>query len=669
VNSTVSNGRWADYRGEFVHNLPSGDVSMRFESLNGLSTNGNFLDDIQVELAPVVEFAGATITSPENTATPPAINITLVGVVPAGGMNLALTVAATSTATIGVDYTINGQSNPSFNVFVPAGDYQGGLTIPVPVQITNDTIAEGDELFSVTLQPSPTDAYRVLSTTACGGNAIGSANYTIIDDDIELRLQKNWVNATVADQAQLSTSGLTNNINFISTANSANTSDLSASVNVHPNETATLAELLVNTNQMTYSASQWSCIGGGNLVGNQISFSNADLGQDITCRITNTALPLIHISGRVFEDNSGTTAMAANAYNGTQETGEQGIVGSSVQLTNCGVDVIATTQTDAAGGYQFAVQSSSLSSPNFCIRQTNLVGYTSVSGSTGYARATDTITLANTGATDYANHNFGDARLNLILTTDGQQTTIAGGTVNYTHILRSTAVLDVGAFVTNSAENPQLGWTTVLYRDDNCNGVIDSNESALSASVGQLLPNQDYCVVQRVNAPAQASGGAQHVAHLTASYSATLQDGGTVTGDSNTRHDTTVISTSSLIMSKQVRVVANCPSTATDSTLFSDRNQAKNGDFLEYEILYRNVGTRNLSQVRVRDAVPSGTLFKSAHCEDTPASAICQLETQPALDSQQGELSWLVTNTVPPAQQGTVRFCVQVPPLIEPPIH
>jgi uncharacterized repeat protein (TIGR01451 family) len=255
------------------------------------------------------------------------------------------------------------------------------------------------------------------------------------------------------------------------------------------------------------------------------------------------------------------------------------------------------------------------------------------------------------------------------LTTDGQQTTTASGTVSYPHILRSTAVLDVGAFETNITETPQSGWAALLYRDTNCNAVIDPTESALSSTaVGQLLPNQDYCVVQRVNAPAQASAGAQHVASLSASYQVVLQDGSTITGNSNSRQDITLISNASLIMSKQVRVVADCATTSLDNTSFSERNQARNGDFLEYQIAYRNTGTRNLSQVRVRDSLPTGTLFKSAQCGQTPENSSCQIVEQPTVNAAQGNLNWLITGPVPPAQKGMVHFCVQIPALAEPPL-
>jgi len=387
-----------------------------------------------------------------------------------------------------------------------------------------------------------------------------------------------------------------------------------------------------------------------------------------TASDTDTVNGLVNISGRVFIDNSGTTAIAANAYNGIQDAGEIGIAGSTVELNNCAGTVIATTQTDGAGGYSFGVLLNQISAPNFCITQTNLAGYTSVSGTAGYVRATDTITVANTGMLSYTDYNFGDARLNLVLTTDGQQTTTPSGTVSYPHILRSESVLNVGLLATVSVENPTLGWTTVLYRDNNCNGMIDAGEQPLTSAIGVLLPDQEICVVQRVNAPSTASAGAQHVATLSASYTATVQDSGVLSGSSNTRTDTTLVGTAGLDMRKQVRVVASCPSTGADIAAFADRNTAKNGDFLEYEIIYTNRSTRNLSEVRVRDFVPSNSLFKAASCQSTPAGSSCAVNSQPAVDAS-GEVSWLISGPVAPSATGRVRFCVQVPPLAEPPIQ
>jgi uncharacterized repeat protein (TIGR01451 family) len=378
---------------------------------------------------------------------------------------------------------------------------------------------------------------------------------------------------------------------------------------------------------------------------------------------TDTVIPSVSISGRVFTDNSGTTGLASNAYNATQEAGEVGLANSTIRLTNCAGSTIDITKTNAVGDYAFAVLQSQLSSP-FCIEQDNLAGYTSVSGTTGYARATDTITVSNTGALSYSNHNFGDARLGLILTSDGQQTTTPGGTVSYPHILRAESVL-TPTLTTSTTQQPNNAadqlWTTVLYRDSNCNGVIDPSETPVG-SLGTLLPNQDICVVQRVNAPTNASNGAQHVASLSASYVATVQGGAVLSGNSDTRKDTTLVGTGGLDMSKQVRVVSSCPSGDNSNTGFATQNSAKNGQFLEYQILYKNRSTRNLSEVVIRDVSPTNTLFKSAQCQVTPAGSSCAVEAMPVVDST-GDLRWRTTGPVAPNAEGSVRFCVQVPPL------
>jgi uncharacterized repeat protein (TIGR01451 family) len=376
----------------------------------------------------------------------------------------------------------------------------------------------------------------------------------------------------------------------------------------------------------------------------------------------------VSIAGRVFTDNSGTTGNASNAYNSVQDAGEVGLAAVTVQLTNCSNTILASTKTDALGDYTFNVLQNSLSAPNFCVVEQNGVGYTSVSGTSGYSRSADSITLAKTAATSYSGHNFGDARLGLMLTSDGQQTTTPAGTVSYAHTLTTEAVL-TPTFATTTSQQPNnaadQSWTTLLYLDNNCNGQVDGSEAPVG-TLPTLLPNQSVCVVQRVNAPASASNGAQHVASLSASYVATVQGGATLNGNSQTRTDTTLVGTAGLDMTKQVRVVSSCPSNDSSSTGFVARNTAKNGDFLEYEIIYTNRSARNLSEVVVRDAVPSTALFKSALCMSTPSGAACAVGSTPAVNAN-GTLRWNITGPVAPNAQGRVRFCVQVPALAEGP--
>jgi uncharacterized repeat protein (TIGR01451 family) len=373
----------------------------------------------------------------------------------------------------------------------------------------------------------------------------------------------------------------------------------------------------------------------------------------------------VQITGRVFVDNSGTTGLAAHAYNGIQDDpSEVGLSGSAIDLTNCANQVIASSISNAAGDYAFDVSSSVLSSPHFCLVQHNVAGYQSVSGSVGYDRTTDTLTLSNTGANSYSGTRFGDAKLGLVLNSNGQQTAVAGGTVNYAHVLTTDAVVSPTPVTSNGIESPaDLGWTSLLYRDNNCNNTIDVDDLPLT-SLPQMRPIDRICVIQRVNVPAAASNGAQYISTLSASFTTLIQDGSLITGSSNTNTDTTIVGTARLDMQKQVRRVVNCQSPLTGLDAFSSHNTAHNGDYLEYQITYLNQSNKNMSQIRIHDAIPSNALFQSMTCGQTPTAASCTIETQPAINTN-GAVSWLITGPIVPAAQGDVKFCVQIKPLAE----
>lgn len=294
-------------------------------------------------------------------------------------------------------------------------------------------------------------------------------------------------------------------------------------------------------------------------------------------------------------------------------------------------------------------------------QQTNLQDYSSVSGSSGYDRASDTITINNTGAASYANQNFGDARLKLVLTQSGQQTITAGVVADYPHTLQAQSVMTLTALnpAVNSQPTASTGqiWQNLIYNDPNCNGKVDAGETLLANNLPlTLLPNTRTCIVQRVLAPANSSAGAQNFSQLQANYSVGLANPAqTINASSNQQADTTLIGSAGLDMAKAVRVVNTCPSTAADTAAFSTNNKAAAGNYLEYEITYRNNSTKNLVDVKLRDSVPFGTIYKSSTCNSVPNAMSCNA-TQ-----TNDSLLWQMTGTLPPAVSGKVRFCVQVP--------
>ncbi len=488
-----------------------------------------------------------------------------------------------------------------------------------------------------------------------------------------ITLKKTWsAGSAASDTATVSLKrGATSVDSLSSTATAAGNTDTdSTPFTANVGETLNLSETLGSSNAGQYTATL-SCDNSVTINGSG-DFTVPATATNCTVTNTRNVATTTTISGRVFNDNSGTTGTASNAYNGTQQTGENGIAGVTINLTNCASTMLATTQTDAAGDYQFTVLGSSLPAGNVCIVESNPSGYSSVSGgingSTGYNRTTDTITVALTGASSYAANNFGDAILGIILTSDGQQTIPAGQTASYTHQLTVMAPETVnGLSVSQTASPTGLNWTQVLYRDSNCNGMVDGSEG-VAASPGLILPGQTVCLAVVVNSPANASTGAQLVSSLQASYSVTVQDGSVLTGNSQLRTDTTLIGSAGLQMVKQVRTVSSCPSTAADIAAFGQSNTARNGDYLEYEIIYRNRTSSTLGQVVIKDEVPAGTLFRSASCEVVPTGNSCVVELQPAANGS-GPLRWKTISAIPSQGEGRVRFCVQVPALAEAPLR
>lgn len=112
-------------------------------------------------------------------------------------------------------------------------------------------------------------------------------------------------------------------------------------------------------------------------------------------------------------------------------------------------------------------------------------------------------------------------------------------------------------------------------------------------------------------------------------------------------------------MTKQVRVVSSCAAAPAGMTGFSTSNQANTGDWLEYHIAYINNGIKTISELNIRDALPAQTGYGSAHCQDVPTGASCQLVSSPTASSD--AIHFLIQGGgIAPAATGSVRFCVQV---------
>ena len=189
---TGPNG-WGDYSGSFTWNSGTGSQTIGFEAISsqgGISV-GNFLDDIQITLQPYIEFSSSTYQTVEGaTINVPVLQVT--GTVPAGGITVPIVI--TGTATLGQDYTTASGTN-TINVTIPAGVYDGN-TFNLTMSSLQDTVIEDNETLVLTIQPST--GYVLTSTVTCGGAANNNVTWTLLDDDVDLRVSKSVSNATPA---------------------------------------------------------------------------------------------------------------------------------------------------------------------------------------------------------------------------------------------------------------------------------------------------------------------------------------------------------------------------------------------------------------------------------------------------------------------------------------
>lgn len=569
---------------------------------------------------------------------------------PAQADSNTVTVYVGDTVTLGAEIGLNdyasGDPNYDADVTMNKDNYDANLSCSANGGVTANPLSGTNAKQSNTLTIGAGDTGKLI-TCIYNNSRIPQ----------QIKLIKEWKNATLNDQIKVITMGGTSNPGVISVS-SGNNTDEGGIVTVYSGDVLTLpAETFIKGDTSKYTITT-RCDGGsplGNSAGvasRTITISNNTITT--ICTYTNTrAVAQTIILGRVFNDNSGTTGDVNKAYNGVQDTGESGIANNTVRLTNCNSTTLATTSTDANGDYKFNLDQDQLLT-SFCIVQTNLPEYTSVSGvsPTGtYTRNTDTIRLPKTTATSYPNNNFGDANLNVLLTEDGQHTITAGEVTDYPHRLSTQAPVWVTQLEqTQPSSNNDQPWQALVYRDTNCNGTVDAGEAVFNPNNLLLQPSVDICLVQRVFAPSNVFAGAQHIGTLQATYavsSLSLTDQKT-----QQRQDVTLIGSAGLTLTKKVRAVSSCPSTSSDTNPFVITNQAAKQNNLEYEITYKNNSTKKLQNVKVKDSLPIGTNFGSVSCGLTPSGNTCNT-------NRSGDyLEWSLTGLLNPSASGTLRFCV-----------
>jgi uncharacterized repeat protein (TIGR01451 family) len=340
----------------------------------------------------------------------------------------------------------------------------------------------------------------------------------------------------------------------------------------------------------------------------------------------------------VFND---TGSPSGTANNGVLDGTETGIAGASVSSTNaaCPAGVCDTTSTASNGSYTLWLPAAATGTVQ--VTQTNLSGYLSTGASVGntggtYTRSTDTIAFSNAG-TSYSGVNFGDVPAHRWVT-NGQQSTAPGTVVFYPHQFYAASGGTVSFGVTSTN-----GWPVVLYRDANCNGVLDAGEVLANGAVA-VLAAERVCIVNRVTVPVGTAAGAQDTATLQASFNYT--NASPVLAATLTVFDSTTVGagTAGLVLTKT-----------------ADKASAVPGDTITYTVSYQNNSGTQLSTIVISDATPAFTTLVSAACNLPLPSAItqCTIVTLPAPGGGTS-VQWTLTGALNPAAVGSVVFAVRV---------
>lgn len=350
------------------------------------------------------------------------------------------------------------------------------------------------------------------------------------------------------------------------------------------------------------------------------------------------------VSGSVFRDDG---AGGATANDGGAQAGEAGVAGARVRFAAaaCAGGACDSALTDGAGAFTLWFPHTAAGA-GARVQAVAPAGWLATGGGAGtsggtYARAGDAVTFTAVAGTRASALAFGHVPGNTWAAPQAA-TVAAGGVATYAHRFTAGTAGSV-SFAAAQAASPALpGWSVTLYRDLDCDGVLDAGEPALApAATVSVAAGGSVCVLARHAAPAGAPAGALESATLTASF--TYTNASPALAGSDALADVTTIAVGNgLVLAKSV-----------------DLASARPGDYLVYTITYRNPGTQPLSNIVIRDAVPAWTLFDSATCA-SPGAGItgCSL-VQPAPGAA-GPVSWTLAGALAPGGSGSVSYRVRV---------
>lgn len=355
------------------------------------------------------------------------------------------------------------------------------------------------------------------------------------------------------------------------------------------------------------------------------------------------------VSGRVFAD---TGAGGATALDGVQGASEPPLAGLTITLRDGGGGTLATAVTRGDGQFDLPIPSEAAGTP-LTVLIPAVTGHDLARlgvGSTGGTASLPgrTVVFTPAAATDYTGIVASLLPVSTLVQPQAK-TVLPGGVAAYPHRFDADANGTVSFSLASAPPATLPGWSAIVYRDNDCNGVIDGADAPLTSAVAVQAGNA-VCVVVRDLVPQSASINMANQHQLSASFVVTQGAGFTAAPQVNVDVTTVGASTGSgLTLVKAVRNL-------TTGTGFGPAGQALPGQSLQYRITFRNDTAFPITNVVVNDFLPAYSVFQGAACGTMPAGLTCAVATAPAVGAATGPLQWNFSGALAPGASGEVTF-------------
>jgi len=221
----------------------------------------------------------------------------------------------------------------------------------------------------------------------------------------------------------------------------------------------------------------------------------------------------VTVSGRVFRD------VNVNAAN---DSGEVGVTQLPVVLYDTVNDTCVSTRTDGNGDYVFRDVTPGTYQVYEASRQKVPVpvdcGPAFAKNPANYRSTTADVRDAFTVTTsDITDQDFGEVKPP-VFEPDNSGQVLPGNVLFYAHRFTTPTKGSVN-FTSVSSGNTSSGWSSILYRDANCDGVLNGSEGAapLVNSVAASAASS-VCLINKVYAPSNVAANDTYIQTITAAF-------------------------------------------------------------------------------------------------------------------------------------------------------